>query len=62
MSKKKHSAIGLTRRQMLKSTGLVLGGLAVPGVLESCLTSTSSTPSGSIKIGFVSPIDRKSVV
>jgi len=41
---------------MLKSTGLVLGGLAVPGVLESCLTSTSSTPSGSIKIGFVSPI------
>ena len=56
MSKKKHSAIGLTRRQMLKSTGLVLGGLAVPGVLESCLTSTSSTPSGSIKIGFVSPI------
>ncbi len=56
MSKKKHSAIGLTRRQMLKSTGLVLGGLAVPGVLESCLTSTSSTPSGNIKIGFVSPI------
>jgi len=41
---------------MLKSTGLVLGGLAVPGVLESCLTSTSSTPSGNIKIGFVSPI------
>src|SRR5947208_14321568 len=41
---------------MLKSTGLVLSGLAVPGVLESCLTSTSSTPSGSIKIGFVSPI------
>src|SRR5947207_1983083 len=41
---------------MLKTTGLVLGGLAVPGVLESCLTSTSSTPSGSIKIGFISPI------
>src|SRR5438105_8179673 len=41
---------------MLKSTGLVLGGWSVPGVLESCLTSTSSTPSGSIKIGFVSPI------
>ena len=56
MSKKKHSARGLTRREMLKSAGLVLGGLAVPGVLESCLTSTSSTPSGSIKIGFVSPI------
>jgi branched-chain amino acid transport system substrate-binding protein len=41
---------------MLKGTGLVLGGLAVPGVLESCLTSTSSTPSGTIKIGYVSPI------
>src|SRR5437762_14321067 len=41
---------------MRKSTGLVLGGLAVPGVLESCLTSTSSTPAGSIKVGFVSPI------
>mgnify|MGYP002400051673 CR=1 FL=1 len=41
---------------MLKGTGLVLGGLAVPGFLEACLTSTSSTPSGSIKIGFVSPI------
>ena len=56
MSNKMHSARGLTRREMLKSTGLVLGGLAVPGVLESCLTSTSSTPSGSIKIGYVSPI------
>jgi branched-chain amino acid transport system substrate-binding protein len=41
---------------MLKGTGLVLGGLAMPGVLESCLTSSSSTPSGSIKIGYVSPI------
>src|ERR1700682_427119 len=41
---------------MLKGTGLVLGGLAVPGVLEACLTSTTSTPSGSIKIGYVSPI------
>src|SRR5438270_1041442 len=41
---------------MLKTTGLVLGGLSVPGVLESCLTSTSSTPSGAIKIGYVSPI------
>jgi len=48
--------VSITRREMLKTTGLVLGGLAVPGVLESCLTSTSSTPSGSIKIGFVSPI------
>ena len=46
----------VTRREMLKSTGVVLGGLAVPGVLASCLGSTSSTPSGSIKIGFVSPL------
>ncbi len=56
MSKKKHSARGLTRREMLKSAGLLLGGLAVPGVLDSCLTSTSSTPSGTIKIGFISPV------
>src|SRR5712691_6086713 len=41
---------------MLKGTGLVLGGLAVPGVLESCLTSSSSTPSGTVKIGYISPI------
>lgn len=56
MSKRK-VAVGITRREMLKGTGLVLGGLAVPGVMEACLTSsTSSTPSGRIKIGFVSPI------
>jgi branched-chain amino acid transport system substrate-binding protein len=49
--------VGITRREMLKTTGLVLGGLAVPGALESCLTSSStSTSSGTIKIGFVSPI------
>ncbi len=48
--------MSLTRREMLKTTGLVLGGMAVPGVLESCLTSSSSTPSGTIKIGYVSPI------
>jgi branched-chain amino acid transport system substrate-binding protein len=41
---------------MLKGTGLVLGGLAVPGVLDACLTSPTSTPSGTIKIGYVSPI------
>ncbi len=41
---------------MLKGTGLVLGGLAVPGFLESCLSSSSTTQSGSIKIGFISPI------
>jgi branched-chain amino acid transport system substrate-binding protein len=46
----------ITRREMLKGTGLVLGGLAVPGFLESCLTSSSTTQSGSIKIGFISPI------
>src|SRR5216110_3207027 len=41
---------------MLKTAGVVVGGLAVPGVLESCLTSSTSSTSGSIKIGFVSPI------
>jgi branched-chain amino acid transport system substrate-binding protein len=56
VSKKKGSMGGITRRQMLKSTGFVLGGLAVPGVLEACLTSTTSTPSGTVKIGYVSPI------
>lgn len=56
MSKRKGLASAITRREMLKGTGLVLGGLAMPGVLESCLTSSSSTPSGSIKIGYVSPI------
>ena len=50
-------ARGMTRREMLKSTGLVVGGLALPGVLESCLATTQSgTSSGSIKIGYVSPI------
>ena len=56
MSKRKVRSGPITRREMLKGTGLVLGGLAVPGLLESCLTSTSTTQSGSIKIGFVSPI------
>ena len=47
----------ITRRDMLKGTGLVLGGLAVPGVLEACLSSASSTAQTStLKIGFVSPI------
>jgi branched-chain amino acid transport system substrate-binding protein len=41
---------------MLKTTGVVLGGLAVPGALESCLTSSTTSSSGSIKIGYVSPI------
>ena len=56
MSKGKLRSGPITRREMLKGTGLVLGGLAVPGFLEACLTSTPTTQSGSIKIGFVSPI------
>ena len=56
MSKRKVRSGVITRREMLKGTGLVLGGLAIPGFLESCLTSSSTTQSGSIKIGFVSPI------
>jgi len=56
VSKRKLRPGSITRREMLKGTGLVLGGLAVPGFLEACLTSTTSTPSGSIKIGFVSPL------
>jgi branched-chain amino acid transport system substrate-binding protein len=56
VSKRKRLSAAITRREMLKGTGLVLGGLAMPGVLEACLTSSTSTPSGSIKIGYVSPI------
>jgi branched-chain amino acid transport system substrate-binding protein len=56
VSKRKLRSGPITRREMLKGTGLVLGGLAVPGFLEACLTSTPTTQSGSIKIGFVSPI------
>lgn len=56
MSKRKLRSGPITRREMLKGTGLVLGGLAMPGFLEACLTSTPTTQSGSIKIGFVSPI------
>ena len=57
MSDTKPATGRITRREMLKGTGLVLGGLAMPGVLEACLTSgTSSQSGGSIKIGFVSPI------
>jgi branched-chain amino acid transport system substrate-binding protein len=56
VSKTKVRSGPITRREMLKGTGLVLGGLAVPGFLESCLTSSSTTQSGSIKIGFISPI------
>ena len=54
MSKRKGLSAAITRREMLKGTGLLLGGLAMPGVLEACLTSSTSTPSGSIKIGYVS--------
>jgi branched-chain amino acid transport system substrate-binding protein len=56
VSKKSLRSGPITRREMLKGTGLVLGGLSVPGFLEACLTSTTTTQSGSIKIGFVSPI------
>ncbi len=56
MSKRKVSAVSITRRDMLKGTGVVLGGLAVPGLLEACLSSSPSSSSGSIKIGYVSPI------
>ena len=56
MSKRKVSANAITRREMLKGTGLVLGGLAVPGLLEACLSSGPSSSGPSIKIGFVSPI------
>ena len=56
MSKRKGLSAAITRREMLKGTGLLLGGLAMPGLLEACLTSSTSTPSGSIKIGYVSPI------
>ena len=47
----KLGSTAITRREMLKGTGIVLGGLALPGVLEGCLTSTTTTSSGSIKIG-----------
>jgi branched-chain amino acid transport system substrate-binding protein len=56
VSKRKLRSGLITRREMLKGTGIVLGGLAIPGFLESCLASSSTTQSGSIKIGFVSPI------
>ena len=56
MSKRKFGPGAITRRDMLKGTGLVLGGLATPGFLDACLTSTPATPSGTVKIGFVSPI------
>jgi branched-chain amino acid transport system substrate-binding protein len=56
VSKKRLRSGSITRREMLKGTGLVLGGLAMPGFLEACLTSTTTPQSGSIKIGFVSPI------
>ena len=54
--KGKFASPGITRRDMLKGTGLVLGGLAMPGVLDACLTSSSQSTGGSIKIGYVSPI------
>jgi branched-chain amino acid transport system substrate-binding protein len=45
-----------SRREMLKTTGAVLGGLAVPSVLSACVGSTPATTGGTIKIGYVSPL------
>jgi branched-chain amino acid transport system substrate-binding protein len=48
---------GVTRRDVLRGTGLaVLGGLTVPGLLEACGISSGSSTSGTIKIGYVSPV------
>lgn len=45
-----------SRREILKTAGAALGGAAVTGALASCGLSTStSSPGGQIKIGFVSP-------
>jgi len=46
----------LTRREMLKRSGIALGGLSLPGVLAACVGSTTSSSGGTIKIGFVSPL------
>jgi branched-chain amino acid transport system substrate-binding protein len=46
----------LSRRDMLKTTGAILGGLAVPGVLSACVGSNQASTGGSIKIGYVSPL------
>jgi branched-chain amino acid transport system substrate-binding protein len=57
VSERKLVSAAVTRREMLKGTGLVLGGLAMPGFLEACLSSsTQSSSSGSLKIGYVSPL------
>jgi branched-chain amino acid transport system substrate-binding protein len=56
VSMRKSLSADVTRREMLKGTGLVLGGLAMPGFLEACLSSSTSTATGSIKIGYVSPL------
>jgi branched-chain amino acid transport system substrate-binding protein len=46
----------ISRREMLKTTGAVIGGLSVPGLLAACVGSTTTSTGGSIKIGFVSPL------
>lgn len=47
----------VTRRDVIKGTGAVLGALAAPELLAGCLgTTTTSSSSGTIKLGFVSPI------
>ena len=46
----------LSRREMLKTTGAVLGGLTIPGLLSACVGSTTTSSGGTIKIGYVSPL------
>jgi len=46
----------VTRRDLIKGTGAVLGALAAPEVLAACLGSTASSSGQTLKIGFVSPI------
>jgi branched-chain amino acid transport system substrate-binding protein len=49
---------GISRRDLLKAGGVVLGGAAFSGALAACGLSSASSSSGggTIKIGFVSPI------
>src|SRR5437660_781015 len=49
---------GISRRDLLRAGGVVLGGAAFSGALAACGLSSASSSSGggTIKIGFVSPI------
>src|SRR5439155_26371564 len=47
----------MSRREMMKATGVALGGLAFSDVLSACGLSSSTTSTvGTIKIGYVSPL------